>query len=155
VNPVSERTTFLVRLQRHARALGFGLGLSVTAAPGCVGEPPEDVRVLDGPEPLELESDEQLAVAHVQLEGDALVQGSNVVDVAFVPADGASAVTLVDASAFMPAHGHGTNAPIVVDAGDGYRLEDLNLFMPGHWEITLDVRVGDADDSFLFAAEVR
>jgi hypothetical protein len=113
------------------------------------------VQVLDGPEAIELESDAQLAVAHVQIEGDALVQGSNVVDVSFDPSDGASDVELLEASAFMPAHGHGTTEPVVVDAGDGYRVEDLNLFMPGHWEITLEVRVGGADDSFFFAAEVR
>jgi hypothetical protein len=54
---------------------------------------------------------------------------------------------------FMPAHGHGTQTPVVITATgnpDEYELDPVDLWMPGLWEVRIDVDYGDASDRIVF-----
>jgi hypothetical protein len=82
-------------------------------------------------------------------------QGLSTLDVAITPLGGDGIATLEAAHPFMPAHGHGTSAPVVVAVDGGYRVEELNLFMPGRWEVTLDLTVDGFQDTAGFALDVE
>ncbi|MCP4447380.1 MAG: hypothetical protein GY811_18830 [Myxococcales bacterium] len=55
----------------------------------------------------------------------------------------------LDATPFMPDHGHGSPIPAFsTDEGSGtYTLEPVNLFMPGYWETTLTIVNPNGTDS--------
>lgn len=61
---------------------------------------------------------------------------------------------LVQASALMPAHGHGSKPPVVERAGDGYRVSNLVLYMSGRWEVRFALRVDGRDDEALVTVDV-
>jgi len=70
------------------------------------------------------------------------------------PAGDALAGASVKAVPFMPDHGHGTSAKVLVqDLGDGsYVLTPVYLYMAGYWEITVTVVPADrqSDGSLMF-----
>ena len=54
---------------------------------------------------------------------------------------------------FMPAHGHGTQTPVVITATgnpDEWQLDPVDLWMPGLWEVRIDVDTGDASERIVF-----
>ncbi len=58
----------------------------------------------------------------------------------------------VEATPYMPDHGHGS--PIVVqvtDDGNGdYELTPVNLWMPGYWETTISVQSDAGNDAAVY-----
>jgi hypothetical protein len=64
------------------------------------------------------------------------------------------ATELVNASALMPAHGHGSKPPTVERAGDAYRVSNLVLYMSGRWEVRFALRVDGQDDEALVTIDV-
>lgn len=120
---------------------------------GCVA-PPDDEPVTFENEPVTLRSEQGRALARVSLDGERIVRGNNdfVVELQAL-ATGASA-ELVGASAFMPAHGHGADRPVVETLEGAYRVQDVALFMPGRWEVTFAIRVGGAGDAVTFPVDV-
>lgn len=88
--------------------------------------------------------------ASVSVDG-AIVEGRNTFVVTFDPAD----ATLTQASAFMPAMGHGApTAPTIQMDGTTYRVSNFIFAMPGLWQVTLDVGVNGADDKVEFSVDV-
>jgi len=73
-------------------------------------------------------------------------------DLAVVP--GRAGAELVDASALMPAHGHGTRPPTIERTAEGYRVRDLILYMSGRWEVRFSLREGGRDDEALLVVDV-
>jgi hypothetical protein len=62
---------------------------------------------------------------------------------------------LVQASALMPAHGHGSKPPIIERAEDGgYRVRELVLYMRGRWEVRFALRADGRDDEALVTIDV-
>jgi hypothetical protein len=62
---------------------------------------------------------------------------------------------LVQASALMPAHGHGSRPPVIEPAPEGgYRVRDLILYMSGRWEVRLGLRIDGRDDEALVTVDV-
>ncbi len=62
---------------------------------------------------------------------------------------------LVQASALMPAHGHGSRPPIIERTGEGtYRVRDLILYMSGRWEVRFALRANGRDDEALLIVDV-
>jgi len=73
---------------------------------------------------------------------------------ALTDADGMPVEDLdIVATPWMPDHDHGTPIEVEVSAtgtpGE-YELSPVNLFMAGYWEVTLDVSMGDDQDSMMF-----
>ena len=82
---------------------------------------------------------------------EAIKVGKNKLHASFVsPRVG----TVLSASAFMPAHGHGTEGATVVRTGDAFVINDISMFMSGKWEITLALRGGEKDDNLRFYVDV-
>lgn len=63
-------------------------------------------------------------------------------------------VEVVNVSALMPAHGHGTKPPAVERTADGYRVKELVLYMSGRWEVRFALRAGGAEDEALITVDV-
>lgn len=62
---------------------------------------------------------------------------------------------LVQASALMPAHGHGSRPPIIERTSEGtYRVRDLILYMSGRWEVRFALRANGRDDEALLTVDV-
>jgi outer membrane biogenesis lipoprotein LolB len=61
---------------------------------------------------------------------------------------------LVQASALMPAHGHGSKPPTVERDGDAFRVSNLVLYMSGRWEVRFALRVDGQDDEALVTVDV-
>jgi hypothetical protein len=61
---------------------------------------------------------------------------------------------LVQASALMPAHGHGSKPPVIERAAEGYRVSNLVLYMSGRWEVRFALRVDGRDDEALVTVDV-
>ena len=62
---------------------------------------------------------------------------------------------LASVSALMPAHGHGSPAPVIERAADGeYVVRDLVLYMSGRWELRLGLRVDGRNDEALVLVDV-
>jgi hypothetical protein len=62
---------------------------------------------------------------------------------------------LVQASALMPAHGHGSRPPVIERApAGGYRVRDLILYMSGRWEVRFALRADGHDDEALVTVDV-
>ena len=62
---------------------------------------------------------------------------------------------LVQASALMPAHGHGSKPPIIERGEDGgYRVRELVLYMRGRWEVRFALRADGRDDEALVTIDV-
>lgn len=80
--------------------------------------------------------------------------GKNDLMVTFPSRAGAASPELVQASALMPAHGHGSKPPTVERAGEGYRVTDLVLYMSGRWEVRFALRVDGHDDEALVTVDV-
>lgn len=93
--------------------------------------------------------------ATVAFDGGVPVQGDNVLLVTLEPTRPDATASLLGLDVLMPAHGHGTNPVVIVDAGDHYRVEELALFMPGRWDITLDLEVGGASEELPFTVDVE
>ncbi|MFO0664584.1 MAG: hypothetical protein U0174_11570 [Polyangiaceae bacterium] len=89
---------------------------------------------------------------HVQVAPDgALKAGKNRLRASFVsPRSG----SVVAASAFMPAHGHGTQGAKVTRVGSDFLIDDISMFMSGKWEIKLSLRGGEKDDELRFYVDV-
>lgn len=77
--------------------------------------------------------------------------GKNTVVVKFPTRAGAE---LTAASALMPAHGHGSPAPVITREGDGYVVKDLVLYMSGRWELRLALRADAHEDEALVGVDV-
>jgi hypothetical protein len=77
--------------------------------------------------------------------------GKNTITVGFPTRTG---VELVSASALMPAHGHGSPAPVIARDGDVFTIEDLVLYMSGRWELTLALRADGHEDEAIVAVDV-
>ncbi len=127
-------------------ALGAALGACVTA-------PSDEIPVLTSG-PLSLDSEQGLFRAEVTAAGGEIVRGDNALIVS-VRTFSDTRGELESASAFMPAHGHGTWAPSVTLSAEAYRVQDLSLHMPGRWEVVLTGRVGARTDTATFAVDVR
>ncbi len=72
--------------------------------------------------------------------------GDNEVIITLQDADGAAVLgAVVTVSAFMPAHGHGSPRPAVVEElGEGrYRASPVVLHMPGTWTLTVQATQGE------------
>lgn len=62
---------------------------------------------------------------------------------------------LMQASALMPAHGHGSRPPIIERGPDGaYRVRELVLYMSGRWEVRFALRADGRDDEALVTVDV-
>ncbi len=77
--------------------------------------------------------------------------GQNELAVSFPASAGAE---LLDVSALMPAHGHGSKPPTVERAVGGYRVSHLVLYMSGRWELRLRFRLDGREDEALLAVDV-
>lgn len=88
---------------------------------------------------------------HVQVATEGLKAGKNKIRAAVLSPRAGS---IVSASAFMPAHGHGTEGAVVTRDGDSYVVSDLSMFMSGKWQITLTLRGGEKDDDLRFYVDV-
>ena len=64
-------------------------------------------------------------------------------------------LTLEEASAFMPAHGHGSNPPEILQTEDGYAIDKLVFFMSGRWEVTLNFKDRGTPDKLSFGVDVN
>lgn len=80
--------------------------------------------------------------------------GRNDLMVTFPARHAGAATELVQASALMPAHGHGSKPPTVERAGDGYSVTNLVLYMSGRWEVRFALRVDGHDDEALVTVDV-
>ncbi len=88
--------------------------------------------------------------ASVSVDG-AIVEGRNTFLVTFDPAD----ATLDQASALMPAMGHGTPTPPTIQLdGTAYHVSNFIFAMPGLWQVMLDVGVNGASDRVDFSVDV-
>jgi hypothetical protein len=77
-----------------------------------------------------------------------------VTDLAGAPLEG----MVVDASPWMPDHGHGTPVEeVVLDQGGGlYQVDPLNLFMAGYWEVTFEITDAEGNpDEVMFGVCVE
>jgi hypothetical protein len=106
---------------------------------------------LEPGETLSLPSKHGLTQSHLRVDGTIAEGPRNAFLVAFDP----GGTELVDATAFMPVHGHGTPAKILITSTDtGYRVHDVAFSMGGLWNITLDVKVGEKADTLEFNVDV-
>ncbi len=80
--------------------------------------------------------------------------GSNDLAVVFSSARSAAETELVQASALMPAHGHGSKPPVIEKVDGGYRVRALVLYMSGRWEVRLTLRTEGREDEALFTVDV-
>lgn len=128
-----------------ARWLGAALA---ALAVGCVAD---DGTTQTGTVDAEYTSEAGLVSVHVAAK-DLRVGGGNELRVTVPPT--ANAVRLVAASAFMPAHGHGTEATVVLGADGAYHAEDIAFFMPGRWELRLAFTDGAREDRIRFYVDV-
>lgn len=62
--------------------------------------------------------------------------------------------TLESVSALMPAHGHGSPAPVVEPTDRGYAVRDVILYMSGRWELHFSLKVGGSDDEAVVVVDV-
>ena len=123
-------------------------------ATACVA-PPDDEPVTFAEEPVSIRSEDGRAIARVTLEGDAIARGENDFRVELVPTSGGASAELVAASAFMPAHGHGSGVdPKLESEGGVFWVRDLVLFMPGRWDVRFGIEVGGAADDVAFPVDV-
>lgn len=124
----------------------------VIASAGLVGCGAEDTtaQLQQEAKPQDLVS--TTGAYHVQVDApEALKAGKNKLRASFVSP---RAGTIVSASAFMPAHGHGTQGATVTRSGDTFLINDISMFMSGKWEITLSLRGGEKDDDLRFYVDV-
>lgn len=61
---------------------------------------------------------------------------------------------LVQVSALMPAHGHGSKPPVLERIPQGYRVSNLVLYMSGRWEVRFALRIDGRDDEALVIVDV-
>jgi hypothetical protein len=92
--------------------------------------------------------------ARLLLDAASFRQGSNDFLVDLRAEDGTDAA-LLDVSAFMPAHGHGTSATKIEPTAAGYCVGSLPLVMPGRWELTLIVRADNQIEEIVVPVDVR
>ena len=96
---------------------------------------------------VELRSERNLAL---EVRAAAPIKlGKNELVVTFPSGPPGAAVELVQASALMPAHGHGSKPPTIEKVGEGYRVTNLVLYMSGRWEVRFALRVDGHDDEAL------
>lgn len=137
---------------RAAPRAAFALALAASSwLGGCVTAEEEARPVLVGSR-VELASD---ALGRVVVEGAAARQATFVVH---FPDD--ARATVARASAFMPAHGHGTSPPAVRPLDDGrYEISPVRLYMPGRWAVDVVVAhpgVGEgAEETVSFDVDVE
>lgn len=77
--------------------------------------------------------------------------GKNTVHVTFPQA---ALAELASVSALMPAHGHGSPAPLIEHENGGFVIRDLVLYMSGRWELRLGMRVDAQPDEAIVAVDV-
>jgi hypothetical protein len=137
-------------MQRIARS--HAIAVLVAACSACVGPPP-----MTTPLNVPIASDhDRFTVTLTTMDG-TLHRGSNTFAVRVVASDGTPA-QLVQVTAVMPAHGHGTDVPLIEAAPDGtFRVLYLDFTMPGEWLLTLSLsRTGaTADDRATVWAEIE
>jgi hypothetical protein len=118
---------------------------------GCSGQSETPDNQVEPGQALEVAGVEGHATGRVRVDGDSVVEGRNAFLVDFEPSD----TTLTQASALMPAHGHGAPAaPTITHTQTGYRVSDLILAMPGLWDVRLVVDVAGAADRIEFSVDV-
>jgi hypothetical protein len=134
-----------------ARKVAGACALALLLVTGACGGSADDeaaLGTLEGDGPVRISSRERVAV---ELEPSAPIKlGKNTIAVSF-PDDGAE---LVSVSALMPAHGHGSPAPVIERSGEGFVVRDLVLYMSGRWELRLGLRVGTREDEAIVAVDV-
>lgn len=123
-------------------------------ASGCVTKP-DDSLVRFESEAITVESAGGLAFGTIELQNERIIQGENIFHVALEPIDPGAPAEVTAASAWMPAHGHGTSIPIVTALDAGFEVSELMLFMPGDWEVTFDVEIDGSTDQLDFAVDVK
>lgn len=117
---------------------------------GCASSAPDDAVPVLGDAPVEVSS--RGGVAMEVSAVDPIKLGKNRLAVFFPTAEDA---TLESVSALMPAHGHGSPAPIVEPTDRGYAVRDVVLYMSGRWELHFSLKAhGGADDEAVVAVDV-
>ena len=144
----------------HARARSYGVlshlrVAGVVAAclfgTACSGQSETPSNQLEPGEALDVAGMYGHASGSIRVDGNSIVEGRNAFLIQFTPTDTA----LTQASALMPAHGHGAPAtPTITRTQTGYRVSDMILSMPGLWDIMLDVDVAGAADRIEFTVDV-
>ena len=127
--------------------------LALASLTGCVSEADRSADL--GVGTTELVSGSGRVVVEVSPEDGGAHVGKNELRVSFVNRDDATAITLEDASAFMPAHGHASRPPSIVATSDGFAVEQLIFFMSGRWEVTLNFRDRGTPDKLSFGVNVK
>lgn len=61
---------------------------------------------------------------------------------------------LVQVSALMPAHGHGSDGPRIEPSGNQTFVRDLVFYMSGRWEVRFEVKSGDRTGDAWVAVDV-
>lgn len=118
---------------------------AMTSALACgdSGDPPPRFRGT----PMQIQS--QLGT--LRISGSPPVRGINAYDIELV---NAADTEVVAVSAFMPAHGHGTDS-VALSHRDGVaRAEPVKYFMPGLWEVRIDLKSSDRRDFVTFRVDV-
>ncbi len=120
----------------------------LAATVGCVAD---DGGAPTGAVDAEYTSEAGLVSVHIAAN-DLRVGGGNELRVTVPPT--AAMVRLVAASAFMPAHGHGTDATVVPGGDGAYHADNIVFFMPGRWELRLAFSDGTREDRIRFYIDV-
>jgi hypothetical protein len=119
---------------------------------GCLNDPRDDTYVQGL---AKAGKSGQLQFVLVSSDPAPPAVGNNTWVVKIVDAKGApvTGATFPSITAFMPDHGHGSQAkPVATDNGDGtYTITPLYLFMGGLWQITLQAQSGAATDSAVYS----
>ncbi len=126
----------------------LGTALIACVSIGCVTD---DGAATTGAVDAEYTSEAGLVSVHIAAN-DLRVGGGNELRVTVPPT--AAAVRLVAASAFMPAHGHGTDATVVPGDDGAYHADNIVFFMPGRWELRLAFSDGTREDRIRFYIDV-
>lgn len=136
--------------------------LFVLATAGCGDdESPEDGEAASscsGLAPLQLRSpvattEGDLAVAIVDAAPFPPALGNNRWELQLTDASGAGvANAALTVDGWMPEHGHGLNAAVVVSelGGGRYSAEPINLVMPSVWDVRISIESGDLRTEALF-----
>jgi hypothetical protein len=132
---------------RRAFALLLGVLLSV----GCSGGSERPSNQLEPEQTITVSALHGQASGQVSVDGHTLVEGENAFLVELSP----SGADLAQASALMPAHGHGSpTAAVISRTTTGYRVSNLVFSMPGLWNVLLDVDIAGQRDRIEFSVDI-
>lgn len=142
---------------RGSRALLLALGVAVAGGPGCAGSGGGGTAGGDGggctfpSQPFLTQASDAGAylVALRSCPNQPPVQGVDDIQYTITNPQGAPQDGLtLSVVPWMPAMGHGSNAPTVTATGGGnYVAEDVYLFMAGSWALETTIQGPAAQDS--------